>query len=124
MNFKIDTKTNYTIITPSFSDLNSEMAASLAKYCQEQSAQKPINFIVDLLPCTDAHTDAFPALIDLHEACYSNDQSLVFINVKDNIMQKMKKEQVHLTLNIAPTLAEGIDIISMEVLERDLFNEE
>ena len=27
-------------------------------------------------------------------------------------------------INIAPTLIEAIDIVSMEILERDLFNEE
>ncbi len=62
-------------------------------------------------------------LMDLHNALYNNGCSLVFTSMNDSILNTMKKGQYHLSLNLAPTMIEAIDIISMEVLERDLLGE-
>lgn len=124
MDFKIDTKSNYTLITPVEPLLNAILADQITEECQKLQESSAANFIIDLQACKDADTTCFPKLLDLHEHAYTSGQSLVFIHVQDNVMLKMKQEQLHLTLNIAPTLIEAVDIINMEILERDLFNEE
>ncbi|XZF12492.1 STAS domain-containing protein [Chitinophagaceae bacterium MMS25-I14] len=124
MDFKIDTKTNYTHITPVYSHLNANLAEALKAECLNLAENGVKNFIIDLVSCTDADMASFTALVSLHEDCYENGHSLVFINIQDRVMQQAKQAQAHLTLNIAPTLIEAVDIISMEVLERDLLNEE
>lgn len=124
MEFKIDTKATYTHITPIYGHLNAIMAAALQEKCTELSEAGSQNFLIDLNNCQDADKDVFALLGGLHEACYGNEQSLVFTNVPVPVMKVVKEMEADLVLNIAPKEIEAIDIISMEILERDLFNEE
>jgi anti-anti-sigma regulatory factor len=124
MEFKIDTRATYTHITPIYGHLNAIMAAALGQKCTQLSETGSQNFLIDLNNCQDADKDAFTALGQLHETCYAAGQSLVFTGIQDAVMRVIKEEEADLILNIAPKEIEAIDIISMEILERDLFNEE
>lgn len=123
MEFKIDTKPLYTLITPEFSDLNEIMAEGLCHKVKEELESGNRNFIVDLQHCAEAQIDSGNILLTLHKLVYNSGGSLVFTQLQDPVLSNMKKEQLHLSLNITPTLIEAVDIISMEVLERDLLNE-
>lgn len=123
MEFKIDTKAIYTLITPQSEVLNEIMAEALCHKVKELFKDGSRNFIINLASCNSAKMDSGTALLELHQLIYNNEGSLVFTELQDPVMQSMKKEQLHLSLNITPTFLEATDIISMEVLERDLFNE-
>jgi len=124
MEFKIDTKKNYTLITPVTNAIDAKLAVAISEKCRELTESGSNNYIIDLQYCTVADSASFEELLSLHEFCYSNGQSLVFIGVTEPVLQEMKPHEVHLALNIAPTLIEAADIVQMEILERDLFNEE
>lgn len=124
MEFKIDAKTNYTLIQPAERLLNEEMAVSLRQEVGTLiTQQNGINFIVNLQLAEAMEVEAGTQLLELHRTLYENGHSLVFINLQDAVLQMMKKEQLHLSLNLSPTLIEAIDIISMEILERDILKE-
>ena len=82
-----------------------------------------LSFIINLKKLADMETAAGNILMDIHDFIYDGDGSLVFAESPDNILQKLKKEQLHLSLNLCPTMAEAVDILSMELLERDLLKE-
>jgi anti-anti-sigma regulatory factor len=124
MEFKIDTKSSYILITPVSNHLDANLTASLRQKCRELTETEKSNFIVDLHNCLDANKSSFTGLTELHEDCYSNDQSLVFTNIQPDVLQALKAEELDTAINIAPTMIEAIDIVSMEILERDLFGEE
>lgn len=124
MEFKIDTKETFTQISPVNTLLNANMAAELQRKCFELTDSGSNNFIINLDACQNAEEDAFDILATLHEDLYSSGQSLVFTELSDAVMQQIKEAQMSEAINIAPTQAEAVDIISMEILERDLFNEE
>lgn len=124
MEFKIDTKESFTQISPVNSLLNANMAAEIERRCTELTDSGSNNFIINLDACQDAETDAFEALALLHEDLYSRGQSLVFTELSDAVLKQIKDAQMDAAMNIAPSQAEAIDIISMEILERDLFDEE
>ena len=63
-------------------------------------------------------------LATMHEEWYADDQSLVFTNLQEDVASTIRKRDEDNMLNIAPTYEEAVDIVSMEILERDLFNEE
>jgi anti-anti-sigma regulatory factor len=123
MEFKIDTKSSYTEITPVTNHLNADLTGALCQKCEELTKNGSQNFIVDLHNCLDADKTAFGTMIQLHETCYEQEHSLVFTNLQDEVMNAVKEEELDLTINITPSMAEAIDIVSMEVLERDLFRE-
>lgn len=124
MEFKIDTKENFTQISPVNEHLNANMAAELARKCSELTDSGSNNFIINLDACQSAEADAFETLANLHEELYGNGQSLVFTELTPEVLQAIRDAQMDSAINIAPTEAEAVDIISMEILERDLFNEE
>jgi anti-anti-sigma regulatory factor len=124
MEFKIDTNTNFTQITPVTNHLDANLAEALSQKCRELTESGSQNFIVDLHNCLDADKASFEALATLHESCYENEHSLVFTGLQDDVLQILKDEEIDHILNIAPKMIEAIDIVNMEILERDLFKEE
>lgn len=124
MQFKIDTKPSYTLIVPDSEALSANMTALLRQKCLELTESGSQNFIIDLHKCTNADNASLLILTELHEECYSGKQSLVFTGIQNQVMTLLKQNESDNLLNIAPSMQEAIDIISMEILERDLFDEE
>jgi anti-anti-sigma regulatory factor len=124
MDFKIDTKDSFAIITPLASKLDANLAETLIGKCAETRLNGSNNLIISLQDVTDADASAFGPLVALHEESYSNGQSLVFTEIQAGVWATLKENETDLLLNIAPKMAEAVDIISMEILERDLFGEE
>lgn len=123
MEFKTDAKTNYTLVQVEQGSLNAKMAVALRQKVEDLVNNNSRNFIIDLKLQPEIDLEAGSLLLDLHHHLYENGHSLVFINLQEAVLQSMKKEQLHLSLNLSPTLIEAIDIIGMEILERDILNE-
>jgi anti-anti-sigma regulatory factor len=124
MEFKIDTKDTFTVIAPVIESINAKLAVELQEICEKARQSGSHNFVIDLQHCTELETDALPGLLSLHEDTYSREQSIVFTGIATNILNELKKHEADLLLNVAPQMAEAVDIISMEILERDLLSEE
>lgn len=124
MEFKIDTKETYSVIAPLSEHLDENMAAALRQKCISLVENGSQNFLIDMCNCISADNKSFSDLLSLHEYCYTNGYSLVFTNVTPAVLQSIKDKEIDELLNITPTEIEAVDIISMEILERDLFNEE
>ena len=124
MEFKIDTKDNFAVITPVYTTIDANLAGELERKCEEIRQNGSKNLIIDLQHCATAQSAAVEMLVALHEISYSEDNSLVFTGIGEMVMPVVKAAEAHLVLNIAPKMIEAADIINMEVLERDLMNEE
>lgn len=124
MEFKIDTRPSYTLIIPVSTVLNANLTDNIRQKWVETGQSGSLNLIVDLQNCIIAEDTALSAMQQMHEDFYSAEHSLVFTGLKEELLQKLKMNGNETFINIAPTMAEAIDIISMEILERDLFNEE
>ena len=124
MEFKIDTRDTYVRIAPIGEHLSVNMAAMLEERAAQLADTGSLNFLIDLSACQTADEAAFEALATWHESCYSEGRSLVFTSLQPEVLQTAREAQMDGAINIAPTEIEAIDIISMEILERDLFNEE
>lgn len=124
MEFKIDTKQTYVHITPISNKLDANLTAALSEKCEELTENGSQNYIIDLHNCLEADITSLPQLEEIHNISYKNNRSLVFTGVNDAVLTAIKRQNTDNIINIAPTLIEAIDIISMEILERDLFNED
>ena len=124
MEFKFDTKLTYTIITPFSERLDNEATAKLAEAVGQDYGGDSNNFIIDLQHCISADNTSLSFLAQLHDACYSAQRSFVLTGVQPGLRQSLQNNHETAGLNIAPTTGEAIDIISMEILERDLLSEE
>ena len=124
MEFKIDTRDNYVLIETLGDHLSVNMAAMLEERASKLADTGSQNFLINLESCQSADAAAFEALAVWHETCYSEGRSLVFTGMRRPVLAAVKEAQMDGAINIAPTEQEAIDIINMEILERDLFNEE
>ena len=124
MEFKIDTKPTYVQITPITNHADANLTVALSQKCKELTESGSDNFVIDLHNCLDADNAALSNLADMHAGLYNNNQSLVFTNVQLEVLNALKQTEIDSVINIAPTTIEAVDIISMEILERDLFGEE
>jgi len=123
MTFKIDAKEQYTVITPQSCPLNAQLAAELAEQCQVLIQNGSWNFIVDLALCLDVQSDFLEPFIELSAKHYEEASSFVLVHPPAEMLQLLKKEDAIDSLNYAPTFIEAIDMVNMEILERDLFGE-
>lgn len=124
MDFKIDTRTNYTILTPITNVLDVGLADALRQKWDSLPECASSNLIVDFSNVLRAEENAASVLSEIQQDRYSQDLSIVYTNLTADITEHIRQFDEDLLLNIAPTMDEAIDIISMEVLERDLFREE
>ena len=124
MEFKIDTNDNYTVISPVSERLDENLTEALFKKWTELVKTGVNNIIVDINPCSSADEQVMGSLVKLHESFYNEGHSIVFTNLQRGVKELLQKHESFHDINIAPTIDEAIDIISMEMLERDLLNEE
>lgn len=124
MQFKYDTKPTYTVITPIYDIVDANLTANLTQQIADLTANGSENYIIDLENCDKADITSLNKILLLHEQTYEQQKSLVFIGLSEEVAKSFKLADEDRVLNIAPTLIEAVDIISMEILERDILNEE
>jgi anti-anti-sigma regulatory factor len=124
MEFKIDTRETYIRVAPLGEHLSVNMAAMMEERVSQLAETGPGNALIDLSVCQSADEAAFEHLANWHENAYSDGRSLVFIGLQPAVLALAREAQLDGAINIAPTDVEGIDIISMEIIERELFDEE
>lgn len=125
MTFKFETKETYTTILLESSVLDVNMAEELFTTIKTGTQNDTNNFIIDFANIQKYEIEANELLLELHEYVYNvMNGSIVFTQLSSEVNNKFKQERMHLSLNITPTFIEAVDIISMEVMERDLLSEE
>ena len=124
MEFKIDTKDAFSIIVPLATTIDAKLADAIAAECRILRQNGSNCYIIDMQNLDTAPAEAIKKLVMLHEYIYSQGGSLVFTGITTAFNAILKETETSLLLNIAPTMIEATDIVSMEILERDLMGEE
>ncbi len=118
MQYKIDTKEKFDIITPDLSHFEHRMADELQRHC-EQLQKNDKSAIIDFSQVSSLDQEVADEIMQMHEHFYANNLSFVLCRLSADLKNIFRTE-----LNITPTLDEAIDIVSMEGLERELLGEE
>ncbi|NDC42386.1 MAG: STAS domain-containing protein [Chitinophagia bacterium] len=124
MEFKIDTKEYYTSIAPLATGAEAAFADKLSGIVEAAGQNGSKNYVIDLQGVASLAVAEVSGLLDLHISCYTAGQSLVFTGMNAEVAEALKQGDEDRLLNVAPTLIEALDIINMEMLERDLMSEE
>lgn len=124
MNFTIENNPNYAVIKPTVEIIDAEILKAISDQIDNITTNDENNFIIDLQNVLDIDGEFNDLLLQLHNSIYEREGSIVITHVQDIVLQKFKQAQLHLSINITPTFEEAIDIINMEMLERDLMKEE
>jgi anti-anti-sigma regulatory factor len=124
MDFKIDTKDFFTTIMPLKVEKRANLAGELREQLEKMRQTGSKNFIINLQECNELPEDIAGGFLNLHEEVYAMEHSLVFTGISKEGIAILKENETDLLINLAPSMAEAVDIISMEILERDLLGEE
>lgn len=124
MNFKSYTTDTYTVISLPEGALNGNVAEALLDECTGLTESGSPAIILDCAACQSCDAAVPDTLAALHESCYSAGRSLALMGASGQLLSALRESGAADVLNLAPTLAEAVDIISMEALERDLMGED
>lgn len=102
-------------------DLVAAQELEVTLYDQKNAGIQSV--IVNLKDVAQITSEAGQFLEAMHNDFYNSGRSLVFAEPSESVLKKIKQEQLHLIINIIPTMTEAEEIISSEMLERDLMND-
>ena len=123
MNFKIDTKEKFTVITPLHENLSDKLTEELIQIATEQLKKDIRNVVVNLKNVFSLNESAATHLVKLEQTFYENNASFVICELQPSVETEFEKDELLDLINITPTESEAWDIVQMEEIERELMGD-
>ncbi len=123
MNFKIDTREKFTIITP-VSDFSSDNLTAEFKELTNSHLQHKTNLVINLKNVVNTNEQSIEELAALQQRFYEQNVSFVICEVQPDVTTVINKLELEDVMNITPTETEAWDIVQMEEVERELLGDE
>lgn len=124
MNFKLETKDRFHVITmlsPLASAIMADELNNLVLNCLKTPVK---NIIIDMKLLQDIESGFAENLVKLQEAAMEENRSLVMYHLQKNVIKLLEEMEYSDILNITPTESEAWDIIHMEEMEREMFGDD
>jgi anti-anti-sigma regulatory factor len=124
MNVKIDTKEKFQVITPADKIISENMTDELSQLllsCLKKDVKNVILNLkeVDLLPENVAQL-----ILNCQQEFYEQQTSFVICEMKPAVETFLEEKELLEMMNYTPTESEAWDIVQMEEIERELFEDE
>lgn len=124
MNVKCDTKEKFHVITVEESTLSATMTDEMEK-CLLPYLQNDVNNLVLILNNTNSiDVPAAEKLVTIQQKYYENNASFVICELQKSVEAFLDKNELLEMMNVTPTESEAWDIVQMEEIEREFFNED
>ncbi len=121
MKFKIDTKEKIIVFCPEMNALDANLSASFIATATTLPGLDTRNLILDLHLMETADESGIEAILAVYSHMYDNNRSCAITGINSTLTQLLKKGGPD-NFNLAPTMAEAIDLVMMEELERELLD--
>ena len=125
MKFAIEIESTYAIIAPEVELMDKEAAEALcAKVKEGLEANAGLSFIVDFGAVQQLLNESIYPLLCLQQTMEAADSALVITNTQELVLQKIKQERLHLSIQVANNLEEAVDLVkNNETMAPGLLNE-
>lgn len=125
MKIAVEKEPTYLMIAPAVEVLDKEAAAALfAKVKENIDANASTNFLIDLGVVHQLTNETIHVLLALQELVENNEGALVMLNAQELVLQKIKQERLHLSIQMASSLEEAIGLVNNdETMAHGLVNE-
>lgn len=120
MKVKIDTREKFHVISFEETELSANMTAELKKFSLDFLENQPKNLILNFSATHRIDDEILEELNQLHQVFYDQSASFVICCLPESVRQHELVEN----LNCTPTESEAWDIVQMEEIERELFNDD
>ena len=123
MNFKIDTREKFTIITP-VSDFSSDNLTAEFKELVHSYLQHKTNLVISLNNVVNIKENSVNDIAALQNEFYGQNISFVICELQPAVQSLVEKLELDDVMNITPTVTEAWDMVQMEEIERELLSDE
>ena len=119
MNFKIDTKDKFHVITVAGPILSAVMAEQLSKDLASILNTSNKNIILSLKEVQETDIQAGELLVQLQQKFYDQNASFVICEIGKDVEELLDGKNLLELINSTPTESEAWDIVQMEEIERE-----
>ena len=123
MNFKIDTREKFTVITPLSDFLSDNLTAEFLSIANGYKQNK-INLVINFKNVVFINEQVIEQIAALQNEFYNNKLSFVVCEIQQRVKNILEKLELDDVVNTAPTETEAWDIVQMEEIERELSGDE
>jgi anti-anti-sigma factor len=122
MNFKIDTKEKFHVITVTGPLLSADMAEQLTKDLTAILKTSNKNIILSLKEVEETDEKASNMLVQLQQQFYDQNASFVICEIGKEVEEFLDAKNLLELINSTPTESEAWDIVQMEEIEREFLD--
>lgn len=122
MNFKIDTKDKFHVITVAGPVLSADMAEQLSKDLASILDTSNKNIILSLKEVQETDVQAGELLVQLQQNFYDQNASFVICEIGKEVEEFLDDKKLLELINSTPTESEAWDIVQMEEIEREFLD--
>jgi len=124
VNFKIDTKERFTVITPEEMHLSVNMTDELNKLLLNylQKGRPHVILKMDIVQVIDE--EMAENLLKIQQQFYEQKKSFVICNLQKDVVQLLEQKGLLEFMNVTPSESEAWDIVQMEEIERETLGDE
>ncbi|GAB3009077.1 hypothetical protein GCM10027051_07290 [Niabella terrae] len=124
MQVKIDTKEQFHVITPIESVLSASMTDGIRVALLPFLKNDVKNLVFNLERVERLDRPAAELLLHIQQEFYEQNASFVSCNLQEAVEVFLAENELLELLNVTPTQSEAGDIVQMEVIERELLDNE
>ncbi|MEY3620265.1 MAG: hypothetical protein RLZZ391_631 [Bacteroidota bacterium] len=122
MNYKIDTKEKFTVLSLLDHSLSSNLVPELKELIQKLGTNSPKNLVVNLSEVKHWELSIMALFAQHQELFYDNNTSFVLCCLSDDLQNALDLTEFGEIMNLTPTETEAWDIVQMEEIERELLD--
>jgi anti-anti-sigma factor len=122
MQYKIDPKEKFTVLTLLDPSLSSNLVPELNDLIKNLGLTSPKNLVLNLEPVKDWDLSIMSLLAAHQEVFYDNNTSFVLCCLSDDLQNTLDLTEYGEVMNLTPTESEAWDIVQMEEIERELLD--
>ena len=121
MKYEVDKQERYTVMSLKDTNVNSLVAPDLKSEFVVLSNEGISNLIVDLSAVEYIDSSGLSAILTANRVFRANDGTMVVTGITHPAVKKLIEiSRLDTVINVVPTLAESIDFVLMEEVEREL----
>ncbi|MEZ4721893.1 MAG: STAS domain-containing protein [Flavobacteriales bacterium] len=123
MNFSIETKDKYTLVTVQAEKLGGVISPELKAKFVELNGQGVRNIILNMSKARYCDSSGLSAILVGNRLCKNSKGTFALCELTDMVQKLVTISQLDSVLNITPTQQEAIDFLLMEEVGREVEND-
>lgn len=124
MGFVFEKQEKYTLIKSKVEKLDGNISPFLKSELVLINSQGERNIVIDLSETRYCDSSGLSAILVGNRLCKNAKGCFIITGLQDSVKKLITISQLDTILNITPTVAEAIDLLYMEEVERELGEEE